>query len=97
VQIQYLGFQLKSRGREYLYRVINPKTENREFTFTISNVTFAEKHVPYQDAADVCYQKLRKDLDLETAEQPLPRHSTLSDQDLQAYREKYRPSKKRTR
>jgi hypothetical protein len=94
LQIQYLGFQLKARGRDYVYRVIDPKTENREFTLTISNQAFAEQRVPYQDAPDICYQKLQKALDLETPEQQLPRHTTLSELELEEYREKYRPAKK---
>ena len=96
MQIQYLGFQTKSRGRDYTYLVIDPKAENRQFTFTIPNQAFAEGRVPYQDAADLCYQKLQKDLGLETAEQPLPRRFTLSDIDLDAYREKHRPARRRT-
>ena len=73
MQIQYLGFQLKAHGRDYTYRVINPKAENREFIFSISNRTFVEAHLPYQDAAYLCYQKLQKALDIETADQPFPR------------------------
>jgi hypothetical protein len=95
-QIQYLGFQLKPRGRDYLYRVVNPKSENRDFTYTIPNQAFAEKRVLYQDAAGLCYEKLRKELGLETAEQPLPRHATLSNTELDEYLEKHRPARKRT-
>jgi hypothetical protein len=96
VQIQYLGFQTKSRGRDYLYRVTDPKSESREFRFTISNQAFAEKRVPYQDAADLCYRKLQKALGLETSERPLPGHSTLSNQELDEYREKRHPVKRRS-
>ena len=59
--IQYLGFETTPCGRDYLYRVTDAKSEKREFTFTISDQAFAEKRVPYQDAADLCYQKLQKD------------------------------------
>ena len=89
--IQYLGFQLKPRGRDYNYRVIGAKIETREFTLTISNQAFANRQVPYQDAADLCYQKLRKDLAAETAESPVPRHATISIQELDAYRDRHRP------
>ena len=95
-QIQYLGFQLKPRGRDYLYLVLSKNTENREFTLTISNQSFVQKHMPYQDAAGVCYEKLRKDLDVETPEKPLPSHATLSDRELDEYLEKHRPIKRRT-
>ncbi|MBI1982777.1 MAG: hypothetical protein HYS61_01095 [Acidobacteria bacterium] len=93
--IQYTGFQLKPRGREYSYRVVDPKAEPREFTLSISNQAFVERHVPYQDAAAICYQKLQKELAAENPEQPLRRHFTISDQELDAYREKYRPVKRR--
>ncbi len=94
--IQYLGFELKPRGRDYSYRVVDSISEFREFTLTISNQAFAEKRVPYQDAAAVCYQKLQRELLAETDEQPLRRHFTISDQELDDYREKYRPAKKRS-
>jgi hypothetical protein len=93
--IQYTGFQLKSRGREYSYRVIDAKAEMREFTLTISNQAFADRHVPYQDAPAICYQKLQRELAVETPEEPLHKHFTISDQELDAYRDKYRPVKKR--
>ncbi len=92
--IQYLGFQLKPRGRDYNYRVVAAKSEPREFTLTISNQAFADRHVPYQDAADLCYQKLRKDLAAETAESPIPRHHTVSIQELDEYRARHRPARK---
>jgi hypothetical protein len=94
--IQYTGFQLKPRGRDYCYRVVDPKSETREFTLTISNRAFEDKHVPYQDGAAICYQKLQRELLTETIELPLQRHFTVSDQELDGYREKYRPVKKRS-
>ncbi len=96
VMVQYIGFQLKPRGRDYSYRVVNSKSETREFTLTISTQAFVEKHVPYQDAAGLCYQKLQRELLAETPERPVPRHLTISDQEFDDYREKYRPAKKRS-
>ena len=93
--IQYVGFQLKARGREYSYRVVDMKNEAREFTLTISNQAFVDQHVPYQDAAAICYQKLQRELAGEDAEEPLKRHFTISDEELEVYRQKYRPSKRR--
>ncbi len=86
---------MKPRGRDYAYRVLNTKAEAREFTFTIPNQAFLDKHIPYQDAAALCYNKLERELLAETAEAPLRRHSTITDQELDAYREKYRPARKR--
>jgi hypothetical protein len=92
--IQYLGFHLKPRGRDYSYRVVGPKLEIREFILTISNQAFVDRQVPYQDAADLCYQKLRKELAAENAENPLPRHHTVSNQELDEYRARHRPARR---
>lgn len=95
-QLQYLGFQLKPNGRDYTYRLVDPKEGDREFVFSISNRAFAEYHFPYQDAAALCYRKLQKALDAESPEQPLPHYTTLSDQELNEYLERRRPARKRT-
>lgn len=96
MQIQYVGFQLKQHGRDYTYRVLNNQAAEREFIFSISNRAFMEKHLPFQDAAALCYQKLQKALDVETAEKPLPKRTILSDQELDLYRESHRPARKRS-
>ncbi|MGH9374935.1 MAG: hypothetical protein ACRD22_17505 [Terriglobia bacterium] len=96
MHIQYLGFQTGKRGRDYSYRVTATKSENREFTLTIPTEAFSERHVCFQDGADICYRKLREALDVENDGQPLPHHFIISDQELEAYREKYRPVRRRS-
>jgi hypothetical protein len=94
MQIQFLGFQPKERGRDYNYLVIDKQSVDRQFTFSVSNRALAERRVRYQDVAGICYQKLQKALELETTEQPLPRRSIISDRELDEYREKHNPAKK---
>jgi hypothetical protein len=94
LQIQYLGFQSKQRGRDYAYLVTNKQSEQRTFTFSISAEALLEGRVRYQDAASVCYQKLQKALELETVEQPLPRYAKISIQELDEYRELHSPPKR---
>jgi hypothetical protein len=96
IQIQYLGFHLKTSGRDYSYRVVDPKEGDREFVLSISNRAFSEHHFPYQDAAAFCYQKLQKALDEESPEQPIPHRSVLSDQELDEYMVRRRPARRRT-
>ena len=62
VSIQYAGFQVQPYGREYSYYVLNPPAASRHFLLTISHQAFAERQILYQDAADLCYQKLQRDL-----------------------------------
>ncbi len=96
MQIQYLGFEPKARSREYSYRVLGPRSETREFTLSILNQAFLEKRLPYQDAADFCYRSLQRALSEETSEQPLARHWTVSNQDLDEYQQKHRPARRRS-
>jgi hypothetical protein len=96
IQIQYLGFKLKPNGRDYSYRVVNPKEGDREFILSISNRAFSEHHFPYQDAAALCYQKLQKALGAENPAQPIPHRSVLSDQELDEYMVRRRPARRRT-
>jgi len=94
ISIQYIGFQVQPHGRDYSYYVLDPPSASRHFTFTISHEAFAERHILYQDAADICYQKLHKEILAETGERPLQPHCTVSDQELDAYRATHRPTKK---
>jgi hypothetical protein len=96
IQIQYLGFELKAQGRDYAYRVVNPKEGDREFVLSISNRAFSEHHFPYQDAAGLCYRKLQKALYEESPEQPVPHRSVLSDQELGEYMVRRQPVRRRT-
>ena len=96
MQIQYLGFETKARGRDYAYLVIKANSEPREFAFSIPTQAFTEGRVRYQEAASVCYQKLQRALEEETADRPVPRHATLSDQELDDYRETHTPAKRHT-
>jgi hypothetical protein len=95
VTIQYTGFELKARGREYSYRVIAASAEPREFTMTISNRAFETRRLPYQDGAALCYEKLKKDLLAESENSKLAGRVTISDEDLDAYLQLHRPSRKR--
>jgi hypothetical protein len=95
-QIQYLGFQLSAKGRDYAYRVVDAKEGNRDFVLSITNQAFAEHHVPYQDAAALCYQKLQRALDTESSGPPVPHHYILSGQELDEYMGQHRPARRRT-
>jgi len=92
--IQYAGFHVQPHGRDYSYYVFDPPRAGRHFTFTISHRAFAERQVLYQDAADLCYQKLQRALLTETRERPLWPHCTVSDQELDAYRATHRSARK---
>ncbi len=96
MSIQYAGFQVQPHGRDYAYYVLDPPAAGRHFILTISHQAFAERQILYQDAADLCYQKLQRELLAETGEQPLQPHCVVSDQELDAYRDTHRPTQHRS-
>jgi hypothetical protein len=93
LSIQYAGFQVQPHGRDYAYYVLDPPAASRRFTYTISHQAFTERRILYQDAAELCYQKLQRELLAETGEWPLRPHCIVSDQELDAYRGTHRPTK----
>jgi hypothetical protein len=95
MSIQYAGFQVQLHGRDYAYDVLEPPSASRHFTFTISHQAFAERHILYQDAADLCYQQLQRALLADPMAPPLWSHCLVSDQELDAYRATHRPAKQR--
>jgi hypothetical protein len=96
MSIQYAGFHVQPYGRDYTYYVLDPPAVSRHFILTISHQAFAEKRILYQDAADLCYQKLQREILAETGEWPLGSHCIISDQELDAYRDTHRPPKHRS-
>ena len=94
MSIHYAGFRVQPYGRDYSYYVLNPPAASRHFVLTISHRAFAERQILYQDAADLCYQKLQRALLAETEERPLWPHCVVSDQELDAYRDTHRPTRK---
>ena len=94
ILIQYVGFESKASNREYAYRVVDPLAGTREIVFTISNQAFLEKLVRYQDGPEVCYLKLRRELEAESTEAPLRKRSAVSDAELGEYRATHRPAKR---
>lgn len=92
--IQYLGFEARARIREYFYRVVDPGAGERVVVFTISNQAFVEKLVRYQDAPELCYLKLQKELAAETPGEPLASRFVVSEAELGEYRATHRPAKR---
>lgn len=94
MSIQYAGFKVQPHGRDYSYYVLNPPAPSRHFILTISHQAFTERQIPYQDAADICYQRLQRALLTETGERPLWSRCIISDQELDAYRDTHRPTRR---
>jgi hypothetical protein len=70
--ICYLGFRATADGREYALRVTDG-LEPRFFVLLITHEAFATHEARYQDAPDLCFSKLLRDLEADPDLVPAPR------------------------
>jgi hypothetical protein len=84
VLVQYRGFQAKLLVREYTFQVREAGIE-REFTVNIANEAFLSHRVRYQDAPDICAQRLQAELAAH-ANHPLETQYVITTAELEAYR-----------
>jgi hypothetical protein len=59
--MSYLGFRTTSEGREYTVRVSSTAAV-REFVLFIAHASFASGDARFQDAPDLCFVRLRREL-----------------------------------
>ncbi len=89
-QVEYLGFRSGDTTRDYRLLVRHPDGEREEFTLTIEQEAFLSHRVRYQDAAEICFLKLRRAVDaLASAPEsgPLAAKQKVTEADLLEYRE----------
>lgn len=92
--IQYVGFEAKAVRREYSYRIVDPRSGERTVVLTIANEAFLARRVRYQDAPEICYRKLQRELEAETTEHPMAKRFAVSDTDLSEYQAAHRPARR---
>jgi hypothetical protein len=60
--IRYMGFECTSEGRSYRLRV-DGTGEPRLVTVTIPNEAFGSRKARFQDAPELCFARLQRELD----------------------------------
>ena len=68
---EYVGFTVDETSRIYTMRVRKPGGILHEFQIAIANQAFLTNRVRYQDAAEICFLKLERELS-QCAEDTLP-------------------------
>jgi hypothetical protein len=94
--VHYLGFRTTADGREYTLRV-RDGLESRLFQMLITHADFASRLTRFQDAPDLCFTKLQRDLEADPRLLPGPA-AVLTARDFLDYhhaREKRSPSPRR--
>jgi hypothetical protein len=85
VAVRYLGFQNTDEGRAYTLRVDGPGAP-RTVVVTIPHSAFQTKKARFQDAPEICFVKLQREL-ASNAELPDGLEMLVSADDMDDYRE----------
>jgi hypothetical protein len=88
--LEYVGFSTKGTFREYIVRMKQNAGAIYDFTIAIPNEAFLAKRVRYQDAPDICFHKLEREL--AALEGALPAvYLSITDAELEEYRVAHAP------
>jgi hypothetical protein len=95
LQLRYLGVFPQTGHREYRFHIEKEDSKIRNVSLTIDDHFFGTKKLMFQEAPDLCYQKLLVEVRDETRDVPILSHAAVTETDIQSYRESHR--KVRTR
>lgn len=93
--IQYTGYQPETNRRTYAFQVREDAANTRNFILSVKTQSLSDCKFKDQDIPDLCYGKMKRDLESETEAQPLPLLVTISDSELQKYMNEHYPAKKK--
>jgi hypothetical protein len=96
IRVRYVGVFPKSGYREYDFRVEADDKTIRQVVLVIDDILFLERQLMFQEAPDLCYQKLRMDLTNETAA-PIGNRVRVTPVDVASYRDSHPTVKSRNR
>lgn len=91
--VEYIGFQNKPTGREYAFTVHEQAREDIRYMLTILNEAFISRRARYQDAPEICSQRLHRELDAH-ANHPPATNFCITEADLDDYRDSHKPKSK---
>jgi hypothetical protein len=95
-RLEYIGFTVNETTREYRLRASQPGGGYQAFTLAISNEAFLSHRVRYQDAPDICFLKLQREL-IACGDTLPAQHHDVSDAELDDYRVVHAPKPKKNR
>jgi hypothetical protein len=86
LQLRYLGVLPQTGYLEYGFRIENKDKSVRQVILTIEDSLFRKDGLMFQEAPDLCYQKVLMDLENENEETRLPAHVPITALDIAHYR-----------
>ena len=92
-RVEYVGFSVNKSTREYSLRARMPGGEYQAFTMAISNEAFIAHRVRYQDAPEICFLKLQRELAACGENRPASHHD-VTNAELDDFRLSHTPKPK---
>ncbi len=94
-QLRYLGVNPQAGCREYGFRIEDEDKRVRLVVLEIDLGVFERKELMFQEAPDLCFQKVLADLDNETADSRIGARVSVTAADISHYRELHPTTKLR--
>ena len=87
MELRFVGVFPQKGQREYRFNIEKENTDIRQVILTIADGLFMPNRLTFQEAPDLCYQKLLADLRIESNEAPICRRVAVTATDIDSYRE----------
>ena len=97
LQLKYLGVIPRIGHRDYGFRIEDKDKGIRQVILRIDDTVFLNHELMFQEAPDLCYQKVLTDLSNETAEAPINSRVLVTSTDVAFYRDSHPTTKSRNR
>lgn len=97
LRLRFLGVIPRIGYTEYGFRIEDEDKNYRRVILTIQNTLFRQNNLKFQEAPDLCYQKVLADLESETSDAPIPARMPVTEEDIVHYRDLHRNMKTRKR
>jgi len=85
-RLRCIGVVPRTGYREYGFSIEDSDKALRRVVLTIADDMFSSRQLLFQEAPDLCYQKLLEDLGNETSEAPIRNRRAIGSSDVERYR-----------
>lgn len=94
MNIQYVGFAVGNTARNYNFLVTDTPGHSRQFTVVVRFESFRSTRLKFQDGPDICFTRLKRELERETDDARADSQLRIGPDDIQAYLDRHHPPKR---
>jgi hypothetical protein len=95
LQLRYIGMLPQTGHREYRFQIEAPDKSIRTVAVTIDDAVFRTGRLMFQEAPDLCYQKMLADVENETSGSPIRSLTSITESEVDSYRDSHPVGKAR--